>query len=43
MYFNTKINIVRRKAYGFRDLEYFMLKIHQACGVMRLDRTRNGR
>ena len=35
--FNTKINIIRRKAYGFWDLEYFMLKIHQACGVMKLD------
>lgn len=33
--FNTKINIVRRKAYGFRDLDYFILKIFQACGVMR--------
>ena len=41
--FNTKINIIRRKAYGFRDLEYFMLKILQACGVMRLGGTRNGR
>jgi transposase len=41
--FNKKINIIRRKAYGFRDLEYFMLKIHQACGVMRLGETRNGR
>jgi transposase len=35
--FNTKINIIRRKAYGFWDLEYFKLKIFQSCGVMRLD------
>jgi transposase len=41
--FNTKINIIRRKAYGFWDLEYFMLKIHQACGVMKLEGIQNGR
>jgi len=35
--FNTKINIIRRRAYGFWDLEYFILKIHQSCGVMRFD------
>jgi transposase len=32
--FNNKINIVKRKAYGYWDLEYFILKIFQACGVM---------
>lgn len=37
--FNTKINVVRRKAYGFWDLDYFILKIFQACGVMKLDPT----
>jgi len=37
--FNTKINIIRRKAYGFWDIEYFKLKIFQSCGVMRLDPT----
>lgn len=37
--FNTKINIIRRKAYGFWDLEYFKLKIFQSCGVMKLDPT----
>ena len=37
--FNTKINIIRRKAYGFWDLEYFMLKIFQSCGVMKIDPT----
>lgn len=30
--FNTKINVIKRKAYGFRDLEYFLLKIFQSCG-----------
>jgi transposase len=30
--FNTKINIIKRRAYGFHDLEYFKLKILQACG-----------
>ena len=34
--FNNKINIVKRKAYGYWDLEYFILKIFQACGVMKL-------
>jgi len=37
--FNTKINIIRRKAYGFWDLDYFMLKIYQACGVMKIETT----
>lgn len=37
--FNTKINIIRRKAYGFWDLDYFMLKIYQACGVMKIGTT----
>lgn len=30
---NTKINIIKRKAYGYADLDYFMLKIFQTCGV----------
>jgi len=30
--FNTKINVIKRRAYGFRDLEYFMFKILQLCG-----------
>lgn len=30
--FNNKINIIKRKAYGFKDLEYFTLKIYQSCG-----------
>jgi transposase len=32
---NTKINIIKRKAYGYSDLKYFMLKIYQACGMVR--------
>ena len=30
--FNNKINIIKRRAYGFRDISYFMLKILQSCG-----------
>lgn len=30
--FNNKINVIKRRAYGFRDLEYFKLKILQNCG-----------
>lgn len=30
--FNNKINVIKRKAYGYRDLEYFKLKILQTCG-----------
>jgi len=29
--FNNKIKVLKRKAYGFHDLEYFILKIKQAC------------
>ncbi len=28
--FNTKINIIKRRAFGFRDVEYFMLKVFQS-------------
>lgn len=35
--FNNKIGVVKRRAYGFWDLEYFMLKIYQACGGLRED------
>lgn len=31
--FNNKINILKRRAYGFKDLDYFKLKIMQACGI----------
>lgn len=27
--FNTKINVIKRRAFGFKDIEYFMLKIYQ--------------
>jgi Transposase and inactivated derivatives len=27
---NNKIKVIKRKAYGFRDLRYFTLKIYQA-------------
>ena len=30
---NNKINVIKRRAYGFRDIEYFKLKIIQLCGV----------
>lgn len=30
--FNNKIGVIKRRAYGFRDFEYFMLKIFQSCG-----------
>lgn len=30
--FNNKINVIKRAAFGFRDLDYFILKIRQACG-----------
>jgi len=30
--FNNKINVIKRAAYGFREIEYFMLKIMQKCG-----------
>lgn len=33
--FNNKINIIKRRAYGYRDIGYFILKIYQSCGVMK--------
>lgn len=30
--FNNKINLIKRRAYGFRDIEYFMLKILKYAG-----------
>jgi len=30
--FNNKINVIKRAAFGFRDLDYFILKIRQCCG-----------
>jgi transposase len=29
---NNKINVIKRMAYGFHDIEYFKLKILQSCG-----------
>ena len=29
---NNKIKAVKRRAYGYRDPAYFILKIYQACG-----------
>lgn len=29
--FNNKINLIKRRAYGFHDLEYFKLKILKQC------------
>lgn len=28
--FNTKINVIKRRAFGFSDIEYFILKIYQS-------------
>ncbi len=28
--FNTKINVIKRRAFGYRDIEYFILKIYQS-------------
>lgn len=33
--FNNKINIIKRRAYGYKDIGYFILKIYQSCGVMK--------
>jgi len=30
--FNNKVQLIKRRAYGFHDIEYFMLKILQSCG-----------
>ena len=32
--FNNKIKRLKRMAYGYRDVEYFFLKIHQHCGLL---------
>jgi transposase len=31
---NNKIKRLKRMAYGYRDVEYFLLKIHQHCGLL---------
>lgn len=32
---NNKFKVIKRVAYGFRDLEYYILKLHQALSVDR--------
>ena len=32
--FNNKIKRLRRMAYGYKDINYFRLKIHQHCGLL---------
>jgi len=32
--FNNKIKRLKRMAYGYKDVEYFKLKIHQHCGYL---------
>jgi transposase len=32
--FNNKIKRLKRMAYGYRDAGYFLLKIHQHCGLL---------
>jgi len=31
---NNKIKRLKRMAYGYRDVKYFLLKIHQHCGMI---------
>ena len=31
---NNKIKRLRRMAYGYKDVHYFMLKIHKHCGLL---------
>lgn len=31
---NNKIKRLKRMAYGYRDVEYFLLKVHQHCGLL---------
>jgi transposase len=31
---NNKIKRLKRMAYGYKDVEYFLLKIHQHCGLL---------
>ena len=32
--FNNKIKRLKRMAYGYKDIDYFKLKIHQHCGYL---------
>ncbi|MBU1153499.1 transposase, partial [bacterium] len=31
---NNKIKRLKRMAYGYKDADYFRLKIHQHCGLL---------
>ncbi|MCP4102346.1 MAG: transposase, partial [Lentisphaerae bacterium] len=31
---NNKIKVIKRRSYGFRDMNYFFLKILQATGFI---------
>jgi transposase len=31
---NNKIKRLKRMAYGYKDVNYFLLKIHQHCGLL---------
>ncbi|MCK5615293.1 hypothetical protein DRO66_01750 [Candidatus Bathyarchaeota archaeon] len=31
---NNKIRHLKHMAYGYRDVRYFLLKIHQQCGLL---------
>ncbi|MFH1777552.1 MAG: transposase, partial [Candidatus Omnitrophota bacterium] len=31
---NNKIKRLKRMAYGYKDIDYFRLKIHQHCGLL---------
>ncbi|MBU1154098.1 transposase, partial [bacterium] len=35
---NNKIKRLKRMAYGYKDVNYFRLKIHQHCGLLNLRR-----
>ena len=32
--FNNKIKRLKRMGYGYKDVDYFLLKIHQHCGLL---------
>ncbi|MFH1823673.1 MAG: transposase, partial [Candidatus Firestonebacteria bacterium] len=31
---NNKISSIQKRAYGYRDIDYFILKIYQQCGTI---------
>ncbi|MGQ9570867.1 MAG: transposase, partial [Thermodesulfovibrionales bacterium] len=31
---NNKIKRLKHMAYGYKDVKYFLLKIHQHCGIL---------